>query len=311
MNLDGFDAAQFMDIYRDESSLIDLTLADRWILSRLQRTAAEVDQALEEFRINDAAQAIYRFIWNELCDWYIELAKPALRQSDDEAARMRRRMTQGVLAVSLETAMRLLHPFMPFVTEEIWQQLPKPSGTPGSIMITLFAQPEERYLDPAAERDMELVKGVVSAVRMIRSEYNVPPRARLSVTLLAGSDGSAGAFDEHGHYVRGLAGIDDLLVRRDQSSRPAGIVASAQVQDTEVIVPLGDVIDVAAERARIAKEARKAEGEIGGLEKKLSNQSFLERAPADVIDDNKMRLTDARERLARLTGALARLEAAS
>jgi valyl-tRNA synthetase len=177
MNLDGFDPDRFSDAQREGPTALALELPDQWILSRLQGVSREVDRALTDFKVNEAAQAIYRFVWTELCDWYIELSKGALR-AEGEAGDARRRVVQGVLTTALETAMRLLHPFMPFLTEEIWQQLPKPAGTPGSIMITLFPVVDERYDDAEAERAMGLLQGVISAVRTLRAEYNVPPGAQ-------------------------------------------------------------------------------------------------------------------------------------
>ena len=310
MNLDGYDADQFIDLYRDEDSLIDLDLPDRWILSRLQQTVREVDGSLEEFRINDAAQAVYKFIWNELCDWYIEMVKPALRPADGEAegARMRRRMTQGVLAVCLETSMRLLHPFMPFLTEEIWQQVPKPSGTPASIMVTMFGAAEERFIDADAERQVALLKDVVSGIRMLRNEYNVPPKARLHATLVCGSSGSSGILEQHARFLRELAGVEHPTITLDAARRPGGITASTVVGDVEVFVPLGDVIDIAAERTRIKKDVDKAKKEADGVEKKLGNEAFVARAPVEVVEENRTRLSETRERIGRLEAALGRLE---
>ncbi|NJO13350.1 MAG: class I tRNA ligase family protein, partial [Gammaproteobacteria bacterium] len=153
MNMDGYDAERFESQRANQSSW---TLADRWILSRLQRVAAEVDVALEAFRFSDAANALYQFVWHQLCDWYIELAKPYLLQGEpaDAARSARRHIVQGVLATVLEHTMRLLHPFAPFVTEEIWQKLPKPAQLPESLMVTVYPRGDERVADVAAERDM-------------------------------------------------------------------------------------------------------------------------------------------------------------
>src|SRR5262249_53427671 len=178
MNLEGFDADRFADALNGGGE-VGLSLVDRWILSRLQHAAREVNEALEAYRLNDAAHALYRFIWTELCDWYIELAKPALYQDEgagESGFLLRRRMAQGTLAHTLETALRLLHPLMPFITEEIWQQIPKASVAPGSIMITLYPMADERLVDPEAERIMGLVVDVSVAIRGIRAVYNVPPQ---------------------------------------------------------------------------------------------------------------------------------------
>ena len=158
----------------------EFDLPERWILSRVQRATEEVDKALEEHRVSDAAQAVYHFIWDEVCDWYIELAKAALIRAEGNAeitanpeARFK---IQGALVTALETAMRLLHPFMPFITEEIWQQLPKPSGAPQSIMITLYPVRDTRFYDDASEASMALVQKIIVALRAIRADKGIPAR---------------------------------------------------------------------------------------------------------------------------------------
>ncbi|HEY4186606.1 MAG TPA: valine--tRNA ligase, partial [Polyangia bacterium] len=166
INLQGFDAERFADRSAEGPDGMDLDLPERWILSRVQRAVEAVDAALEDYRIADAAQAAYHFVWNELCDWYIELAKASfVREPADPERRWR---VQGALVSALETAMRLLHPFMPFLTEEIWQQLPKPAGAPQSIMITLYPVRDLRFIDDASEASMALVQKVVVALRTIR-----------------------------------------------------------------------------------------------------------------------------------------------
>jgi valyl-tRNA synthetase len=302
MNLEGFDPDRFADTMREGKPA--LSLPDRWILARLQRTVAEVDDALEAFRFHDATHALYRFFWSELCDWYIELAKPALYEPGPEGAG-RRRLTQGTLAHALETALRLLHPFMPFITEEIWQQLPKPSVAPGSVMITAFPAAEERFLDPDAERQMGLVVDVSVAVRAIRSEYNVPPSQTVAVMVRA--DGERRAI---------LAGLVEMVERATRAKvtlvdalPEAKNAAKAVVGgDVELMVPLAGLIDVAAEKARLEKDARKADKEIDTLSRKLSNASFVERAPAEVVDKERARLEEETARATRLRTALAALE---
>ena len=172
MNLEGFDAERFADRMADGPDRAELDLPERWILSRVQRAIEAVDEALEDYRIADAAQAAYHFVWNELCDWYIELAKAALAREGAEPPSARWKV-QGALVTALETAMRLLHPFMPFLTEEIWQQLPKSSGAPQSIMITLYPVRDLRFIDDASEASMALVQKVIVALRTIRAEKNI------------------------------------------------------------------------------------------------------------------------------------------
>jgi valyl-tRNA synthetase len=302
MNLEGFDADRFADNVSGGPAGVGLSLADRWILARLQRCAAEVNGALEAFRLNDAAQALHRFIWNELCDWYIELAKPALYQDEtgDTAAANRRRLTQGTLAHTLETSLRLLHPMMPFLTEEIWQQLPKPSVAPGSIMITLYPMADERFADAEAEKQMGLVIDVAVAVRGLRSEYNVPPSQTVEVVLRADAAereilGQLGPLVERS--ARCKIDLVETLPARDHAAKS---VVGAGV---ELMMPLAGLIDVAAERTRLERDAAKAEKEIQALEKKLGNAAFVARAPADVVSEVRARLVEETTRAQRLREA--------
>jgi valyl-tRNA synthetase len=304
MNLGGFDADRFADQLAAGPGEVELGLPERWILSRLGRCTTEVNEALEAFRLNDAAHALYKFIWSELCDWYIELAKPALYHDDeatpDPVAAARRRLAQGTLAHTLETALRLLHPIMPFLTEEIWQQLPKPSVSPGSIMITLYPMADERFADAEAERRMGLVVEVAVAIRAIRSEYNVPPSQ--TVEVVARADGDARALlAELAPFIERSARcrleLVDVLPERAQSAKT---MAGAGV---ELMVPLTGLIDVAAERARLERDAAKAEKEAQALGKKLGNESFVARAPAEVVAEVRARLGEESTRAERLRAA--------
>jgi valyl-tRNA synthetase len=308
MNLTGFDADRFGDALREGVDTAALTLADRWILSRLQKTATEVDEALEAYRFNDAAHAIYRFIWSELCDWYIELAKPVLYDDTNEVmAQKRRRAAQGCLAMSLETACRLLHPFMPFITEEIWQQIPKPTGTPGSIMITMYPVADSSLVDEVAERQVALVQEVVVAVRNLRAEYNIAPSAKLSLTLHFRSNESYETLREHGALVTALARVGELTLLQGAQSLPGGVVISV-VGDVQVCVHIAGNVDVAAECQRIERDIGKAEKERAGVAGRLNNPSFRDRAPADVVEKTTRDLEALDERLAKLTASRARLQ---
>jgi valyl-tRNA synthetase len=300
MHLDGFDADRFADNLREGPKGVGLQLADRWILSRLQRSAREVDEALEGFRLNEAAQAIYRFIWGDFCDWYIELVKPSL-QDMAEGSSQRRRLAQGTMAHALETALKLLHPFMPFLTEEIWQQLPKPSGAPGSIMVTLYPMAEEKFVDEEAERHMQLLMDAIVAIRNVRAVYNVPPSTALDATVAAPAAKRA-VFEQNAALVERLSRTKITFA----DAAPPVKRAAKQVisSDVEVVVPLGGVIDFSAEQVRLEKAAAKDQKDVDFLDKKLANQGFVERAPADVVEEHRARLGEARERLARITEAL-------
>jgi valyl-tRNA synthetase len=301
MNLEGFDADRFHDKLSNGAEQAGLSLADRWILSKLQRTAREVDEALEAYRLNDAAHAIYRFIWSDFCDWYIELCKPALQGGGAEThdVTLRRRLAQGTLVHCLETALRLLHPFMPFISEEIWQRLPKPAVAPGSIMITLYPIADERFLDDSAERQMGMVVDVAVAIRAIRSLYNVPPKETVEVSLRAGD--AAEALREVAPLVERTAKARLALVETLPEARQSAKAVLGG--GLELLVPLAGLIDVGAERARLEREAAKADKEAEAVGRKLSNASFVERAPAEVVEKERARLAEEQSRGARLREA--------
>jgi valyl-tRNA synthetase len=308
MNLTGFDADRFDDALREGVETAALTLPDRWILSRLQKTATEVDEALEAYRFNDAAQAIYKFLWSELCDWYIELAKPVLYDDANEVmAQKRKRAAQGCLALSLETACRLLHPFMPFITEEIWQQLPKLTGTPGSIMITMYPVANATLFDDESERRMVLLQNVVVGIRNLRAEYNVAPSVALTVSLQPRSAASREVLEAEQAIVKGMARVGQLELLDVEAALPHGAVVSV-VDDVQVAVQLAGSIDVSAERLRIERDLKKTEKERAGVAGRLENPSFKERAPADVVEKATRDLAELDERVARLHGSLERLK---
>jgi valyl-tRNA synthetase len=307
MNMTGYDADRFGDALREGTETAALTLADRWILSKLQRTAKEVDDNLENFRFNDAAQALYKFVWSELCDWYIELAKPVLYLDSNEVMDQRRkRAAQGCLALALETACRLLHPFMPFITEEVWQQIPKPTGTPGSIMITMYPVPDPGLVDEAAERQMQLLQDVVVAIRNLRAEYNVAPSKELEATLYGASDASRAVLEEHWKLVRALARVSELRI--GATAEPEKGELAAVVGEMQVGVKLLGTIDVVAEDGRIAKELAKAEKERQGVQGRLGNASFVERAPAEIVEKERARLAELDEKIAKLGRSRERLK---
>jgi valyl-tRNA synthetase len=304
MNLDGHEPDAF------EGQLVNgnaqLGLADRWILSRVQRVAADVDAALESYRFSDAANAIYQFVWHELCDWYIELAKPHLHMPPDGSAPSpRRRFVQGTLAYVLEQTLRMLHPMAPFVTEEIWQKLPKPGHLPASLMVTIYPKGDSRFIDEAAEKEMALVQEMATSVRMLRSTYNVPPSWSVPVEVRVPDDAQRALIDRHRALVENVSRVTMSLVASGGSvAQSAKEVVGAWA---EVVMPLAGLIDVEAEKARLAKDITKAEREIGNLEKRLSNPQFLEKAPEDVVAELRGRLDDEGTRKRRLIDALGQL----
>jgi valyl-tRNA synthetase len=309
LNLEGYDADRFADQVAEGPDRAEFDLPERWILSRVQRAAEEVDTALEEYRIADAAQAAYHFVWNELCDWYIELAKTGLqRAAPGSEARLK---IQGALVTALETAMRLLHPFMPFITEEIWQQLPKGSGAPQSIMITLYPVRDVRFYDDASESSMALVQKIIVALRAIRAEKNIPGPAKI-ITLLAVTDdykktileGYKTIIAEHGR-------CSEVRVRRSGASFSGEFsldnIATALAGDVEVMVPLDGLVDPGSERDKLDKDLAKLVNDRDYLARKLSNPKFVERAPLEVLDKDRARLTELSTAIEKLEAALRRL----
>jgi valyl-tRNA synthetase len=307
MNLADFDADRFADGFKDGPPRDSMSLADRWILSRLQRVAKEVDDALTAYRFADAANALYHFVWGELCDWYIELAKPSLRvdEAAPETGAHARFVAQGTLATVLETTLRMLHPFMPFVTEEIWQRLPKPSAVPSSLMITLYPRLDDSLLDEEAERELGLLQEVAGAIRTIRSTYGVPPSSMVKVQVRAGDAARRAILERHRGIVESAARVE-LAIAASGGDVPQS-AKTVLGPDTEVVVPLAGLVDVDAERARIKKELDKAAQEIAFVQKKLGNEAFVAKAPPAVVEKEQARLADEEARRARLAAALAAL----
>ena len=305
LNLEGFDPDRYADQPQEELRA-KLTLADRWILSRLQATAEEVNRALEGFQFNEAAQSIYRFLWSELCDWYIELAKPALYDRSPEGSQ-RHHLTQGVLATALETACRLLHPFMPYITEEVWQQIPQPSGTPQSIMITLYPMADSTMVDEEAEASMALVQETIVAVRNVRAEYNISPAVVLTVTIIAEHELARARIDAQRGPILQMARLSELQVFA-AGQPPAGTAACVIAGGIIVCVSVAGQIDKTAELQRIAKELTKLERDRAQVAGKLGNASFLARAPREIVEKEQQRLAENEERIAKLESSRQRLQ---
>lgn len=270
MNMEGYDKA---------AKLAPYTLADRWILSRLQHTAAGVTDMLGKFELGEAGRMIYDFVWGEVCDWYIELAKPRLYNKQNAAERA---TAQHVLAKVLTSAMQLLHPFMPFITEEIYQCLPHEAE---SIMISRWPFAEEQLLDAQAEKLMGAIMESVKAVRNMRAEVNVPPGKKVPAILLAADDVREG-IKNNASYINLLGGISELSILDDKAAKPENAMA-AVVSGVEVYLPLAGLIDVEKETQRLNKELATLDKELARVEGKLSNAGFLAKAPEAVIAKEK------------------------
>ncbi|HYW13422.1 MAG TPA: valine--tRNA ligase [Longimicrobium sp.] len=277
---------------------------DRWILSRATNAIREVTEALERFRLQDAALRGYEFFWGELADWYLELVKPRLRgdMGDDS-----RRAAQATLAEALDTALRLLHPIMPFITETVWQKLPRAAGAGEALIVARWPEARAEWTDEAAERGIEELQAVIGAVRGIRSEYGIQPAARVPVRI-AGSDEAVAMMEASRRALRDLARVEELTF----AGANGEIGASAVLRSgTEVFIPLAGVIDLDRERARLREEIGRIDGQIAGGEKKLSNESFVARAPENVVAYERDKLVSFREQRGKLAEKLAALEGAA
>jgi len=273
----------------------DFTLADRWILSRLQQKIEEVTELLEKYDLGEAARTVYDFIWDEFCDWYIELVKPRLYGRGQERDR---RVAQNVLRQVLLVQMRLLHPFMPFVTEEIYQHLP---DIEASIMVDRWPEKDERLIWLEAVEEMKDIMAVIRAVRNLRSEFNIAPGAKIKTVVYASQPRKAKVLEMGAGYIRQMAGVEELTVT-SSPPRHGEQVVSASLGDVEIFVPLEGVVDKGKEIARLQKELAKVETELKKINSKLDNQEFLSKAPLAVIDKERGRKREMdlkREGLAR------------
>lgn len=278
----------------------ELELADRWILSRLHRTLGEVDKALHDYRLNDGTRAVYEFIWGEFCDWYVELIKKRLY---DESQPQARRVARSIAAYVLESSVRMLHPFMPFITEEIWQSLPEEyqeNKPVRSIMLQSYPTADGRWLDEETERGMELLQTLIGAIRNIRGEMNIPPAKEADVIFNSNATASLDLVRSYEPYLHKLARVHQVLYNQP---RP-GAAASAVVQGIEVLMPLADLIDVDVEKKRLEKEIARLEGQLVALNNKLMNRDFIQRAPREVIEKEEKKREDFTHSLEKLQHSL-------
>jgi valyl-tRNA synthetase len=265
-------------------------LPDRWISSRAQKVIHEVRDSIDTYRFNEAAHTLYTFVWHEFCDWYLELIKPNLY---GKVTRFDDRATRIVLRKTLSDILKLLHPIMPFVTEELYQRLPERDAE--SIMIAPFPIDDKAELDEEAEQQMDMIMGIVDVVRNIRGETGIPPHVRIPVVIRTNE--YQPLLNEYGFYIKELAKIDDLTFTDRTAPDQAAI---GLYKDIEVFVPMKDVIDVSKELGRIGKELTKIDVDMEHIYAKLNNKSFREKAPGEVIEKNEAQcrtLQEKREKL--------------
>jgi len=277
---------------------------DGWILTRLERVTEKVDTALEKLAINDATLAIYHFFWNELCDWYIELAKPILYSEDQPDAR---RATQWTLVRVLDSALRLLHPFIPFASEEIWARLPLGDDRPPALVVADYPKPDTGRLHTEAEADVETIKGIITAVRNIRGELSIPPGRPVPVIMRV-PDERTKALCEAEALILGRVGRLASVQIEIEGDRPRG-AAMQLTEDIEVFVPLAGLIDFAEELGRLEKALAKEQKAHDKVQNKLANPRFVDNAPEAIVAKERGRLEDHRATLEKLQSSHDRIAA--
>ncbi len=289
----------------ENGGALDLSAADRWILTRLQQTARAVREALEGYRFDHAAQAIYEFTWNEYCDWYLELCKPVL--NSEASTEAQRRGTRHTLVQVLEGILRLAHPVMPYITEEIWQRVAPLAGVAGeTIMLQPYPDYDEQFVYPRAVEEMRWVMGVIGGIRQIRSGMDIPPARPLPVLLANAGEADRERLAANRHYLEFLARTESITVLDDENEAPES--ATALVGEMKVLVPMAGLIDKAAEIARLSKEIEKKQKDVERTEAKLANPQFVERAPAAVVEKERAKLAEMRSALDSLREQLERIQ---
>ncbi len=274
-------------------------LLNRWILSRLSAATVASTRGIEDFRLDEGSSALYHFFWDELCDWYLEMTKPVFAEGSAEA----KQETRRTLAHALEAALRALHPYAPFITEELWQRLPRPEGRPLSIALAPYPGSGDGRLDPEAEREMDLLMGAVSSARTARSEHEIHPAQRVKLELRAADPGVRALLTREARFIEFLVASEgSLTVGETGGPRPPGTVMDVS-HDIEVLVGLRGLVDPSKESERVARSLKNVEKDIAVMKKRLENQKFLSNAPPDVVEAARAQLAELERKKERLLDA--------
>ena len=260
---------------------------DQWIISRFQSTLKEFETALDKFEVNNASKILYSFVWNDFCDWYVELAKNRLYSDNDE-------VKSAVLTRALglfEHMLKLLHPFIPFITEEIWNLMDERKDGE-SISVTGFPGLDESLINPEAEKEMDFVQAIVTGIRNIRGEMSIPPSRKVNAVIKSDS-----ITENQSVYIKSLGKVEELTCGVDIEKPKAS--ALIVIKGVDIYIPLEGIIDLEVESQRIEKEIKRLEGALIGVEKKLGNAQFTDNAPADVVERERAKQHDWTDALAK------------
>lgn len=286
------------DCGQDNSTDYQLSLADRWIIGRLQQAEKAVTEAIDHYRLDLASQAVYEFFWNEYCDWYLELSKPVLW--DDDAAPALKKGTRRTLVRVLEATLRLAHPLMPFITEEIWQQIKGLAGAKGdTIMLQPYPEADHSRIDETAIADIEWLKRVIIGIRNIRGEMNITPAKHLPIYFNNGGTDDLRKLNDNRQFLAKLANLESITWLEPGEEAPMS--ATALVGSMEILVPMAGLIDKDAELTRLNKEIDKLQRELEKVQNKLGNENFVGKAPAEVVAKERERMADMEATLGKLS----------
>jgi len=297
MNLEGYTPKPL-----DAETIAKLSTADRWILHRLNDAAANVTRLLDAYEFGETGRTLYDFIWDDLCDWYIEFAKLSLYGADAEA----KARTQTVLAYVLDNTLRLLHPFMPYITEEIWSHLPHEADAGETITLAAWPVVDAKWEAPEQVAEMELLMAMIRSIRNVRAEVNVPPSKKIEMIVKPATEETMRILEANRHYVERFCNTSSLAISLDASAPEKAM--SAIVTGAEMFLPLAGLIDIEQEIARLEKELKTLNSEVERVEKKLANPGFVSKAPAAVIEEEKAKMNDYADKRDKVLARIAELK---